>query len=82
MVSPFVFIPAIVCVMLMPQFILAWVGEICAVSCGGTDAGRRFLFAPLIDISSYIITAMREAHCNVYFSNSCCRYILVHCYPF
>ena len=26
-VSPFVFIPAIVCVMLMPQFILAWVGE-------------------------------------------------------
>jgi len=57
-VAPFVFIPVIVCLMLMPQFIMAWVGEkfIPSILVAQILVGA-FFFAPLIDASSFIITA-------------------------
>jgi len=57
-VAPFVFIPVTVCVALMPQFIVAWVGEmfIPSVLVAQILVGS-FFFAPLVDISSFIITA-------------------------
>jgi len=57
-VSPFIFIPVIVCVILMPQVVISWVGEKFAPSIGVAQIlVGSYIMAPFIDCSSYIVTA-------------------------
>jgi O-antigen/teichoic acid export membrane protein len=57
-VAPFIFVPVIVAVILMPKFIIAWVGVKFARSILLAQfLVGAWLFAPFTDIPSYIITA-------------------------
>jgi O-antigen/teichoic acid export membrane protein len=56
--TPFVLIPVIVSIMLMPQFIIAWVGEkfVSSILISQLLVGA-WILAPLMDLPSFIINA-------------------------